>query len=212
MTTRQQDPSGAGRAGPGGQDWQQQYPPHYGEQHQGQVPQQAYGGQNPGSQAYGGPGYGGQQQDVHGGRQPYARPPYPEEDSGAEYAEYYVPHYTVLESEPEPDPEPDPGYVLPEVPVSAWSVDNSRSAWISRGVLVLILLVQVGLSYRLDGSAFAQEAKFLTADGRLSGPIAGLGLAGARTLSLAWALGATALLFGATRLLFNVRAGLAAAA
>jgi hypothetical protein len=96
--------------------------------------------------------------------------------------------------------------------VSAWSVDNSRSVWISRGVLVLILLVQAGLSYRLDGSAFAQEAKFLMADGRLSGPVAGLGLAGARTLSLAWALGATALLFGATRLLFNARAGLAAAA
>ncbi|MFD8217130.1 hypothetical protein ACFV2U_26205 [Streptomyces sp. NPDC059697] len=140
---------------------------------------------------------------------PYSAPRTPGDEPEAD-ADYYVPNYTVLD--PEPEPEPEPGYVLPEVPVSAWSVDNSRSAWISRGVLVLILLVQAGLSYRLDGSAFPQEAKFLTSDGTLSGLVSGAGLAGARTLSLAWALGATALLFGATRLLFNARAGLAAAA
>jgi hypothetical protein len=192
------DQHGGGWAGAGQQHWQQQ-PPPYSDQ------QQAYAAQ---AQTH------GQHQQAYAG-QPYTgRPQYDEEQRYPLYggddhdAEYYVPYYTVVE----PEPEPEPGYVLPEVPVSAWSVDNSRSAWISRGVLVLILLVQAGLTYRLDGSAFPQEAKFLMTDGRLSGPVAGLGLAGARALSLAWALGATALLFGATRLLFNARAGLAAAA
>ncbi|MEU6063015.1 hypothetical protein ABZ864_00545 [Streptomyces sp. NPDC047082] len=165
----------------------QQYPPYYGAQ-----------------PYYDEHYYGGGQQQTYDPRVSYAADP--EEPD----ADYYVPHYTVLD--PEPEPEPEPGYVLPEVPVSAWSVDNSRSAWISRGALLLILLVQAGLSYRLDGSAFAQEAKFLLSDGPVSGVLAGTGLAGARALSLVWALGATALVFGATRLLFNPRAGLAAAA
>ncbi|MFS4092674.1 hypothetical protein [Streptomyces sp. AF1A] len=216
---------GGGRPGAGRQDWQQHQPP-YADQQQPYEPQtraqpygqhqQAYAGQpqpQPQPQPYAGQPYAGQPQPRP---QPY--PGQPQQHGRQEYplyggdpdAEYYVPYYTVVE--PEPVAEPEPGYVLPEVPVSAWSVDNGRSAWISRGVLVLILLVQAGLSYRLGGSAFAPEAKFLMADGRLSGPVAGLGLAGARTLSLAWALGATALLFGATRLLFNARAALAAAA
>ncbi|WP_053846775.1 glycosyltransferase family 39 protein [Streptomyces sp. NRRL B-24085] len=205
MTTQQQDGSWS-EPGPQ-QDWQQHYP-SYAEQQQQQVyeqqqqqvhgDQQAYGYQQP----YAGQPYIPQQPTA---QQHYARP-----YAGGSDAEYYVPEYTVLDPEPEPDPEP--GYVLPEVPVSAWSVDNSRSAWISRGVLLLILLVQAGLSFRLDGSAFPQEAKFLVSDGELSGLVAQLGLAGARAVSLAWALGATALLFGATRLLFNARAGLAAAA
>ncbi|MFF7274616.1 hypothetical protein [Streptomyces griseorubiginosus] len=208
MTTQQQD---GGWSEPGQQqDWQQHYPPYteqqqnYDEQ-QFHGQQQAYGQQ----QTYGDPqAYGHQQphipqQPTAAEQQYYARP-----YTGGSDAEYYVPQYTVVEPEPEPEPE----YVLPEVPVSAWSVDNSRSAWISRGVLILILLVQAGLSFRLDGSAFPQEAKFLLSDGELSGLVSQLGLAGARALSLAWALGATALLFGATRLLFNSRAGLAAAA
>ncbi|WP_051857888.1 hypothetical protein [Streptomyces cellulosae] len=194
MSTDQQ---GGGWAGPGRQDWRQQYPPY---------DEQSYDDGQQG-QAYGRRPYIPQQQAGERERplagQQYAQP-YRDEPE----AEYHVPEYTVLE----PEPEPEPGYVLPEVPVSSWSVDNSRSAGISRGVLVLILLVQAGLSYRLDGSAFAQEAKFLMSDGRVSGLVSGLGLEGARTLSLAWALGATALLFGATRLLFNSRAGLAAAA
>ncbi|WP_369224698.1 hypothetical protein AB5J52_28310 [Streptomyces sp. R39] len=210
MTTPQQD---GGWSEPGRQqDWQQHYPPYSEQQHQVYGEQQAYGQQ----QTYG-------DQQGYGHRQPYAGQPYiPQQPtaaqqryarpyaggSDAEYAEYYVPEYTVLD----PEPEPEPGYVLPEVPVSAWSVDNSRSAWISRGVLLLILLVQAGLSFRLDGSAFPQEAKYLTSDGELPGLVSQLGLGGARVLSLAWALGATALLFGATRLLFNARAGLAAAA
>ncbi|MGI5377527.1 hypothetical protein ACQEV2_25455 [Streptomyces sp. CA-251387] len=216
MSTHQQGggwyESGRPQAVPGGetypqQDWYQQYPP-YSEQQQTYDRQHVHDGQ----QVHGGQVYGGHQQvyggHVHGGPQhAYGRqrPAYEEEDADAEY---YVPPYTVLE----PEPEPEPGYVLPEVPVSAWSVDNSRSAWISRGILLLILLVQAMLSYRLDGSAFAQEAEFLTGDGRVPALLADLGLAGARTLSLVWALGATALLFGATRLLFNARAGLAAAA
>ncbi|MER6345027.1 hypothetical protein ACWC10_06380 [Streptomyces sp. NPDC001595] len=210
------------------QNWQQHYPP-YGEEQQGYDQQtQAYGDQQAYEQAYGQPQYGQQQygQQQYAGhqaqgwipqqptaaqQQTYTTPPQyryqrpPDEDADAEY---YVPEYTVLE----PEPEPDPGYVLPEVPVSSWSVDNSRSAWISRGALVLILLVQVGLSYRLDASAFAQEAKFLMSEGELPGLIAQFGLSGVRALSLGWALGATALLFGATRMLFNSRAGLAAAA
>jgi hypothetical protein len=170
-----------------------------------------YGGGQYGGGQYGGGWFEAPAAPPAASPQPYGRPQYGgEPEPEAEYADYYVPQYTVLD--PEPDPEPEPGYVLPQVPVSAWSVDNSRSAWISRGVLVLILLVQAGLSYRLDGSAFPQEAKFLMSDGRLSGLIAGTGLTGARTLSLAWALGATALLFGATRMLFNERAALAAAA
>ncbi|MCQ4210017.1 glycosyltransferase family 39 protein [Streptomyces longispororuber] len=196
----------------------------YGQQAYGQQTygQQDYAQQDHGQQSYGQQEFGqyaGQQYATAPGQSQYGHygqsaaqqyPPLYDVDQDAEYADYYVPEYTVLE--PEPEPEPDPGYVLPEVPVSSWSVDNSRSAWISRGALVLILLVQAGLSFRLGGSAFAQEAKFLMSDGELSGLISRFGLTGARSLSLAWALGATALLFGATRLLFNARAGLAAAA
>ncbi|MEU0422645.1 hypothetical protein ABZ235_03370 [Streptomyces canus] len=208
MTTQQQDGAWS-EPGPQ-QDWQQRYPPHTEQHQQGYGDQEAYEQQ----QTYGDQqAYGYQQQPYAGQQQSpqqsspaqhyYARP-----RTGDSDVEYYVPEYTVVE----PEPEPEPGYVLPDVPVSAWSVDNSRSAWISRGALVLILLVQAGLSFRLDGSAFPQEAKFLMSDGELSGLVSQLGLAGARALSLAWALGATALLFGATRLLFNARAGLAAAA
>ncbi|MFF7169818.1 hypothetical protein [Streptomyces pseudovenezuelae] len=203
MTTQQQD---GGWSEPGSQqDWQQHYPPYTEQQQQQPVhgDQQAYGDHQVYGyqQPYTGQSYIPQQPNP--AQQRYTRP-----YTGGSDAEYYVPEYTVVE----PEPEPEPGYVLPEVPVSAWAVDNSRSAWISRGALLLILLVQAGLSFRLDGSAFPQEAKFLVSDGALSGPVAQLGLAGARALSLAWALGATALLFGATRLLFNARAGLAAAA
>ncbi|MEU5699585.1 glycosyltransferase family 39 protein [Streptomyces aurantiacus] len=147
------------------------------------------------------PSYGGGAVAEPQDRQPH--------DQDAE-SDYYRPEYSVLE--PEPEPEPEPGYVLPAVPVSAWSMDNSRSAWISRGVLLLILMVQAGLSFRLGGSAFPSEAEYLMSGGRISGLVADGGLTGARLLSLAWALAATALLYGATRLLFNPRAALAAAA
>jgi len=196
---------GGGRwAGQDRQDWQQHYPPHSEQQQQGYEgydeqaqayygQQQTYGDQ----QAYGQQPYGGQayipQQPTAAQQHAYTPPQAHYQRPPGEYAEaeYYVPEYTVVE----PEPEPEPGYVLPEVPVSSWSVDNGRSAWISRGALVLILLLQAGLSYRLDGSAFAQEAKFLMSDGQLSGLVAQFGLSGARALSLAWALGATALLF-----------------
>ncbi|MFP3988502.1 hypothetical protein U9R90_13505 [Streptomyces sp. E11-3] len=184
----------------------QQYPP-YQQQYQPQAPPPYDEAQRYESQHYAPQSAIPQQPGPYDREQypPYYRPPESDPD-----ADYYQPYYTVLE--PEPEPEPEPGYVLPEVPVSAWSMDNSRSAWISRGVLLLILLVQAGLTLRLGGSAFAPEAEFLMSDGKLSGLLAERGLAAARGVSLAWALGATALLYGATRLLFNARAGLAAAA
>ncbi|MFI1443354.1 hypothetical protein [Streptomyces fructofermentans] len=185
-----------------------QQPDPYSQQ-SGPYPQQGYGYPQAAVPQQPGPQQDWQQQyPPYSGRRAAAgsavrRPQQPDAEP-----EFHEPDYTVLE----PEPEPEPAYVLPEVPVSAWSMDNSRSAWISRGVLLLILMVQAGLSYRVGGSAFPDEAEFLMSGGRVSGLVADGGLAGARMLSLAWALGATALLFGATRMLFNPRAALAAAA
>ncbi len=123
-----------------------------------------------------------------------------------------------------------------------WSPDPSRRrTWIGRGVLLSILLVQATLSLRLHNGAFEDEGMYLYAghlelahllDGApvpvsfasfFSGspvlyPVlaaavdAVFGLGGARALSLVFLLAATALLYALTRLLFNERAALCAAA
>ncbi|MFF4210625.1 glycosyltransferase family 39 protein [Streptomyces sp. NPDC001796] len=136
----------------------------------------------------------------------------------------------------------EPGYHVPDTPEVGWDMAaSSRRAWVSRAVLLFILAVQAVLSLRLSNTAFQDEALYLAAghaelqhllhgtplpinyaayfsgspqlypvlaavvDGRF-------GLAGARTLSLVFMLGATALLYSFTRRLFNERAALAAAA
>ncbi|MGW3242839.1 ArnT family glycosyltransferase [Streptomyces sp. NPDC001070] len=134
-----------------------------------------------------------------------------------------------------------PGYVVPEVPVSAWSVDTRRSTWIGRSVVLCVLLVQAGLWFRLSGRAFDSEARYLSAghyrlDHLLNGADMPAGIVGhfpghpavypvlaaaadsvgglfaARLLSLFFMLGATALLYAMTSRLFSERAGLSAAA
>jgi hypothetical protein len=112
---------------------------------------------------------------------------------------------------------------------------------VSRAILLGILVVQALLSLRLQNTAFEDEALYLYVGhlqlahfiqgtpgppgftAYLSGspvlyPVLAAavdsvsGLAGARALSLVFMLGATALLYSLTRLLFNERAGLCAAA
>ncbi|MDX3074938.1 glycosyltransferase family 39 protein [Streptomyces sp. MI02-7b] len=115
-----------------------------------------------------------------------------------------------------------PGYVVPEVPVSAWSIDTRRSTWIGRSLVLCVLLVQAGLSFRLGGRAFAAEAYYLAPGHHRIGhsgvyPVVAKaadavgGLAAARSLSLLFMLGVTALLYAMTSRMFNERAGLAAA-
>ncbi|RCG31677.1 phospholipid carrier-dependent glycosyltransferase [Sphaerisporangium album] len=134
------------------------------------------------------------------------------------------------------------GYDLPPVPESAWTAAPSRRrAWISRGILFGVLVLQATLSLRLRNTAFEDEALYLYAghlelDQLLGGPAAPeqfaayfsgapalypvlaaavdsiFGLTGARLLSLAFMLAATALLCSLTRLLFNERVALCAAA
>ncbi|WP_238431720.1 ArnT family glycosyltransferase [Streptomyces cavernae] len=140
-----------------------------------------------------------------------------------------------------PKAEPEPSYTLPEVPESAWSVDTRRSKLLGRGVLVCILMVQAGLSLRLRGTAFQDEALYIAAghyelDNLVNGTktpvdfaayfsghpklypvLAALvdtqfGLTGVRVMSLLFMLAATGLLYSLTRRLFNLRAGLGAAA
>ncbi|MEV4560753.1 glycosyltransferase family 39 protein [Kitasatospora sp. NPDC049285] len=141
----------------------------------------------------------------------------------------------------EPEAPHEPGYTLPDVPDVGWDpLPSSRRTWVSRLVLLLILVAQALLTLRLSNSAFEDEALYLYA-GHLqlhhlqggaalpnsfaayfSGspllypPLAAaadahLGLAGARGLSLAFMLGTTALLYMMTRRLFNERVGLVAA-
>ena len=116
-----------------------------------------------------------------------------------------------------------------------------RRTWVSRAVLLGILIVQAAFSLQLTNTAFEDEALYLYA-GHLqldhlqngsslpseftryfSGspvlyPIlaaavdSAFGLAGARTLSLVLMLGTTVLIYSLSRLLFNERAGLCAAA
>ncbi|MFF0159748.1 glycosyltransferase family 39 protein [Streptomyces sp. NPDC005263] len=133
------------------------------------------------------------------------------------------------------------GYTLRPVPDSGWSAAaSSRRMWVSRLVLLGLLLVQTALSLRLQNTAFEDEALYLFAghaelghllhgtklyggfESYFSGapvlyPVLAaaadsvFGLAGARALSLACMLGCTSLLYAMTRRLFNERAGLCAA-
>lgn len=154
--------------------------------------------------------------------------------------------YTAVEPGPaapaaaEPEPR-KPGYTLPAVPESSWAVDTRRSKLLGRGVLLFILLVQAGLSLRLTGTAFQDEALYVAAGHyelanllhgtklpvdfaayfsghpKLYPVLAGavdsyFGLTGVRVVSLLFMLGATALLYALTRRLFNLRAALGAAA
>ncbi|WP_081952004.1 ArnT family glycosyltransferase [Kitasatospora phosalacinea] len=149
-----------------------------------------------------------------------------------------------VEPQPQEQPPPaaKPGYTLPDVPEVGWDpLPSGRRTWVSRLVLLVVLVVQALLTLRLGNSAFEDEALYLYA-GHLqlhhlqggpplpdsfasyfSGspllypPLAAaadayFGLAGARALSLAFMLGATALLYMMTRRLFNERVALVAAA
>lgn len=136
---------------------------------------------------------------------------------------------------------PRGGYTLRPVPDSGWSAEaSSRRLWVSRLVLLALLVVQTALSLRLQNTAFEDEALYLFAGHAELGhllhgtPLYGgfesyfsgapvlypvlaaavdsvFGLAGARALSLLCMLGCTSLLYTMTRRLFNERAGLCAA-
>jgi len=127
----------------------------------------------------------------------------------------------------------------PSLPEPPYRPDQRRK-WISRGVLLAILMMQAVLSLRLHNTAFEDEAQYLYA-GRLeiayllhgvplpisyasyfSGapvlyPVLGAavnnigGLAAARGLSLLEMLATTALLFAISRRLFNERVAICAA-
>lgn len=150
--------------------------------------------------------------------------------------------YTAVEPEAEAEPQQEkPGYTLPAVPESSWSVDTRRSKLLGRGVLLFILLVQAGLSLRLKGTAFQDEALYVASGHyelanllhgtklpvdfaayfsghpKLYPVLAAIvdsrfGLTGVRLVSLLFMLGSTGLLYSLTRRLFNLRAALGAAA
>ncbi|MFF7210404.1 ArnT family glycosyltransferase [Streptomyces sp. NPDC008238] len=178
----------------------------------------------------------------HGAYPQYQPEPYEQHDAYAA-----AQPFTLTDAHPAdprqavPEAPADPGYVVPEVPVSAWSVDTRRSTWIGRSVVLCVLLVQAGLSFRISGRAFDSEARYLAVghyrlDHLLNGTDVPAGLAGhlpghpavypvlaaaadsvgglfaARLLSLFFMLGATALLYAMTSRLFSERAGLSAAA
>jgi hypothetical protein len=121
------------------------------------------------------------------------------------------------------------------------SPSSSRRTWVSRGVLVLIMVLQALLTLRMTNTAFEDEGLYLYVghleirhflDGAalqgnypsyFSGapvlyPVLGAladsigGLAAARALSLAEMLAATGLVYAMTRRLFNERVGLCAVA
>jgi len=185
------------------------------------------------------------------GQDSYAWPP--QQQTYPPYYETYDPYAeAVAEAGPapasparvpeaQPEPEPEPRYTLPAVPESSWAVDNRRGKLLGRGVLLCLLLVQAGLSLRLRGTAFEDEALYIGAGhyelnnllhgtklpvnfaGYFSGhpklyPVLAaavdswFGLTGVRVLSLLFMLGATGLLYATTRRLFNLRAALGAAA
>ncbi|MGI5197507.1 glycosyltransferase family 39 protein [Streptomyces sp. CA-288835] len=154
----------------------------------------------------------------------------------------FDPYAQLTAVEPEPQAQEEkPGYTLPEVPESAWSVDTRRSKLLGRAVLLFILLVQAGLSLRLKGTAFQDEALYVASGhyelanllhgtklpvdfaAYFSGhpklyPVLAavvdsqFGLTGVRLVSLAFMLASTGLLYSLTRRLFNLRAALGAAA
>jgi hypothetical protein len=131
-----------------------------------------------------------------------------------------------------------PQVAEPDAPEQLYT-PSQRRKWISRGVLLGILLMQAVLSLRLRNTAFEDEAQYLYA-GRLeiahlfhgaplpinfasyfSGapvlyPVLGAaandvgGLAAARAVSLLEMLGTTALLFAISRRLFNERVAICA--
>ncbi|MFJ7151966.1 ArnT family glycosyltransferase [Streptomyces sp. NPDC100445] len=158
--------------------------------------------------------------------------PYQQRDDQPTYA---------LRTVTEPAPAPEPGYHVPQSPEVGWDMAASpRRAWVSRAVLLCVLLVQAVLSLRLSNTAFQDEALYLAAGHAelahllhgtplpvdyaayfsgspqlypvLAAVVDGrFGLTGARLLSLAFMLGTTALLYSFTRRLFNERAALAGA-
>ncbi|KUN47251.1 hypothetical protein AQJ27_13655 [Streptomyces olivochromogenes] len=130
---------------------------------------------------------------------------------------------------------------MPAVPESSWAVDNRRGKLLGRGVLGCLLLVQAGLSLRLRGTAFEDEALYVASghyelNNLLHGtklpvdfaayfsghpklyPVLAaavdsyFGLTGVRVVSLLFMLAATGLLYAVTRRLFNLRAAIGAAA
>ncbi|GGN83494.1 hypothetical protein GCM10011579_072380 [Streptomyces albiflavescens] len=135
-----------------------------------------------------------------------------------------------------------PAYRVPTVPEAAWSsVGGPRRTWVSRAILLSVLLFQAALSLRLHNSAFQDEALYLSAGhvqihhllygtpmdkgyaSYFSGspllyPVlaaavdAVFGLAGARLLSLFFMLGANTLVYAMTRRIFSERPALAASA
>lgn len=144
---------------------------------------------------------------------------------------YEVPAYTTI-----------PAYTIPETPEAGWDMAPSkRRDWVSRGLLLCILLLQAALSLRLHNSAFQDEALYLDAghheiahllhgtvlhtgyESYFSGspqlyPVLAaaveshFGLTGARLLSLFFMLSATTLLYAFTRRMFNERVALAGSA
>ncbi|MEU8468422.1 glycosyltransferase family 39 protein [Streptomyces sp. NPDC029006] len=141
----------------------------------------------------------------------------------------------------EPAEAAEPEYHVPQTPEVGWDMATSRRrAWVSRAVLLCVLVIQAVLSLRLANTAFQDEALYLAAGHAelahllhgtplpvdyaayfsgspqlypvLAAVVDGrLGLTGARLLSLAFMLGTTALLYSFTRRLFNERAALAGA-
>jgi len=131
---------------------------------------------------------------------------------------------------------------VPTSPESAGTATSSaHKIWLNRGLLLGVFAVQAVLSLRLRNTAFEDEALYLYVghlqighlfhgtpvpdflSSYISGspmlyPVLGaaadtaFGLAGARVLSLLFMLGTTALLYQLTRLLFNRRVALCAAA
>ena len=135
-----------------------------------------------------------------------------------------------------------PSYGTPWASTSGLTAASSwRRTRVSRAILLGILVVQALLSLRLQNTAFEDEALYLYVGHlqldhfRYGTPVppgftayfsgspllypvlaavveSVFGLAGARALSLVFMLGATAVLYSLTRLLFNERVGLCAAA
>jgi hypothetical protein len=217
--------------------------------------QQAYGRQTYGQPGYQ-QGYGDQQDYGHQGyewpqEQAYQQPAPATAAPAPYHAVYdpYDPYDPYAEPEPTPAAQPvviqgeaerAPGYTVPAAPESAWDVDNRRSKLLGRAALLFLLLVQAGLSLRLRGTAFQDEALYIASGhyeldnllhgtklpvdfaGYFSGhpklyPVLAaavdswFGLTGVRLMSLAFMLAATALLYAVTRRLFNLRAALGAA-